>query len=117
MTTHRKANVVSIKRQPDQRYLVANGCPHSRPDEAPFYACMCAVRVVDRGREGWVRLASCEHLVSTNDRDEDGVDAGEADFLIECGLGGVVNDQNQIGLFGIPAVSHADGDSDGGDTD
>lgn len=116
MTVHRKASIVYLERQPDQSYLVADGCPHPRPDDAPFYACMCAIKVSAEGRYGWARMASCEHLASTSHRSEVGVDAGEADFLVECSFGGSTLRSEQVGLFGVPVVSHA-GDSDGGDHD
>lgn len=109
----RDASIVMLKHQPGQAYLVANGCPHERPDAAPFYACMATVEFTDRGLKGLARLAKCEFMESSEEIKQDR-------FEVECThRGGPSERSAEIGLFGTAKIEHVTtgGDSDGGEPD
>lgn len=113
--TKRLASIVTLKHQPGQRYLVAHGCPHARPNDAPFYACMASMEIANGERVGEMRLAKCGFLLATDEKTPDR-------FEIHCahdvsGAPGPADDSVQIGALGIPTVAYAPGDSDGGEPD
>lgn len=113
----RPASRVELKRQPGQIYLVADGCPHPRPDDAPFRACMVFAKLGVRneaGEEGYARLAVCEYVAAAEPLDD--VAGIKHDCLVSCTFDSGKTREHGT-AFGIPTVRHADGDSDGGDHD
>lgn len=117
----RFASIVELKRQPNQLYLVAEGCPHSRPCDAPFRACMVSVKTEikrpDDGCSLYARLATCEFLVATFSEEEE--DVGGRDFIAVCNFYGehMAHEAAPVGMLGLPTVTHSEGESDGGEPD
>lgn len=111
----RRASIIELRRQPGQVYLVAHGCPHPRPDDAPFYACMFGTRVQHPtdGRQGFATLAMCAYLKGSDDPDA----SVEADRVVKCAFEDGPGEHEVIGRVGTPTVTHGQGDSDGGDPD
>lgn len=109
----RLAFVVELKRQPGQIYLVADGCPHPRPDSAPFRACMLDMKVgvqKETGEDGYARIATCEYLSASEP--VDAVSGDDGDYLVSCSF----DSGSRLGSgaeFGIPIVSHSDDDTEG----
>ena len=119
----RYASIVTLKRQPNMVYLVAEGCPHPRPDDAPFYACATGVYVdIERGGEkarAFAQIATCTNCLSSKDAD-DGVDTAGRDRVIECSFGDGDDEgkgEEVVGNVGMPTVRHVDGEDDGSHPD
>jgi hypothetical protein len=107
----RIAHMVTLSRQQDMRYLVACGCPHQRPADAPFFACMSGAHIKHpvTGANGFIQLAKCRHLEGSKDAD-DGYNVGNGDRVVLCSFHKtkLLEPAEPIGRFGIPEITIGD---------